>query len=120
MESGGCEDIPYNPDRSVAGPLVFFQDDCDALSGSNVTAILAVHIYSVYSSVADVPALACLTGFMEASGERGSTAGEFDLPTALAKLFEQKLPVVALDLYHTVFYSAPGPALCLELSFKLL
>ncbi len=49
-----------------------------------------------------------------------STAGEFDLKTALAQLFEQKLPVVALDLYHTVSYRAPGPALRLELSFKLL
>jgi len=43
MEGGRSKDILYNPDRSAAGSLVFFQDDCDALSGSNVTAILAVH-----------------------------------------------------------------------------
>jgi hypothetical protein len=119
MKGGRCENILYNPDRPDAGSLVFFQDDCDALTGSNVNAILAVHICSVYSFVAGVPALACLMGFMEARGARGSPAGEFGLKTALAQLFEQKLPVVALDLYHTVFYRAPGPALCLELSFKL-
>ncbi|SPF33060.1 hypothetical protein SBDP1_110004 [Syntrophobacter sp. SbD1] len=48
-----------------------------------------------------------------------SPAGKFDLPTAVAKLFEQYVAVVALDLYHTVFYCASGPALCLELFSKL-
>ncbi len=120
MESGGCEDILYDPDRSVAGSLVFFQDDRDALSGSNVTAILAVHICSVYSSNAGVPILACLMPSWKPAAHAASTAGKFDLKTALAQFFEQKLPVVPLDLYHTVFYRAPGPALCLELSFKFL
>ena len=60
MESGGCQDILYNPDRPDAGSLVFFQDDCDALSRSNFNAILAVHRCSVYSSVASALAAAWL------------------------------------------------------------
>lgn len=60
MEGGGCEDVSYNPDRPDAGSLVFFQDDCDALSRPNFNAILAVHICSVYSSVAGALAAAWL------------------------------------------------------------
>jgi hypothetical protein len=57
--------------------------------------------------------------FLKARGPRGSPAGKFDFPTAVPQLFQQNVPVVALDLYHTVFDCAPGPALCLELSSKL-
>ena len=60
MENGGRENVFYNPDRPDAGSLVFFQDDCDALSGSNFNTILAVHRCSVYSSVAGVLAAAWL------------------------------------------------------------
>jgi len=55
---------------------------------------------------------------MEARGARDSP-GKFDLPTAVTQLFEQNVPVVALDLYHAVFYRTAGTALCLELSSKL-
>ena len=47
-------------------------------------------------------------------------SGKLDFKTPFAQLFEQNVPVVALDLYHTVFYRATRPALCLELSFKFL
>jgi hypothetical protein len=40
---GRRQDNLHNPDRSVAGSLVLFLDNCDALTGTNVAAILAVH-----------------------------------------------------------------------------
>lgn len=43
---GGREYILHNPDRSAAGSLILLQDDFDALTGSNVFPILAVHIFS--------------------------------------------------------------------------
>jgi hypothetical protein len=115
---GRRQDILYNPDRSVAGSLVLFQDDRDVLTGTNVLAILAVHIGSD-ALFYEPPALACSMAFCEIHGVRVSPAGKLDLPTAVAQLLQQNMAVVALDLYHTVFNTAPGPALCLELSSEL-
>lgn len=44
---GGREYILHNADRSAAGSLILFQDDFDALTGSNVFPILTVHIFSL-------------------------------------------------------------------------
>jgi hypothetical protein len=46
MMGCGSQDILHHPDGSVAGSLISFQDDCDALTDMNVFANLAVHMDS--------------------------------------------------------------------------
>jgi hypothetical protein len=43
MEWGGCKDILHDPNCPFAGSLVLFENNFDALSGSNVAALLTVH-----------------------------------------------------------------------------
>jgi hypothetical protein len=43
MEWGGCKDILHDPNCPFTGALVFFKNNFDALSGSNIAALLTVH-----------------------------------------------------------------------------
>jgi len=51
MKGGRSKNILHGPNGSFAGSLVLFQNNCDALSGPNVTALLTAHCFP--SCVAD-------------------------------------------------------------------
>jgi hypothetical protein len=102
MIGGRSEDIFDNPDGSLAGSLIFLQDDFDTHTGSNAVALLSIH-----------DAFSLLEGF---TTERGSAAGTFDRPTAFSQLFEHHIPVITLDFNHTVAHGAPSAAPCFELA----
>jgi len=109
---------PLQSDRSVARSLIFFQNDFDALTGTNVFAILAVHAVPP-PLLSKRPSMAWSMAFCEARGARASPADKLIFQPRLLNS-SSKTCGGHLDLYHTVF-SVPRPALalsCLPSSFS--